>query len=232
MHDPVFSPSEHVDLDNGDFTQTLRVTVPTTILDLDPTLIGHTDGVNGVVTSRFYHHITGSPMFLVDFAGGIGERSVRVSDTKLSAEGPFGDTQRELFQSTAGTSGDGAGPSQPPTTEESDSDPDWVGDYTDFFDDEAAVETSDCEDAPSFMEDPLQELGLYNFEEDVSSWPFQQMFADDQWQEQSFTLMQRTDNFSGPLPGPTSGIGTRPTEYFLRYWPEAILERVVEETNR
>jgi len=208
-----------------------------------------------MVISRFFHHITGTPMFHVDFSGGIGARSILVSDTKLNVERPFGDTQRVLFVGQGGTSSDGAGPSQPGgpsqplgsslqsqsrqpvescqpgVQEDSDDDPDWYGDYVDFLSDEVREETSDGE-TPSFMEDPLRELGLYDFGEDVSSWPFEQVFADDQWQGQDITLEQNTDNFSGPVPGPTSAVGSHPTEYFMRYWPPHILQRVVDETNR
>lgn len=105
--DPVFSPRDHAIRDEGPLHETLHMSVDTKTLGLDLGLVGDTDGIEGIVTSRFYHHITGSPMFLVDFGGGIGERSVCVSDTKLIVERPFGDTTRVLFGNTHSTSEDG-----------------------------------------------------------------------------------------------------------------------------
>lgn len=107
--------------------------------------------------------------------------------------------------------------------EDFDSDPDWQGEYKDFQSEEEGGGISPDHDAPSFSEDPLHELGLYNSDEDVLAWQFDKVFADDQWQDQSMTLLQNTDNFSGPIPGPTSVVASRPIDYFMWFWPPHIL---------
>lgn len=176
---PINSPSKHGYLDNRTFEKVVRVTICTETLDLDPGLVGDANGVRGIVVSRYYHHVTGTPMFQVDFGDAIGARAVRVSDSAVAAA-------------------------------ESNSD-------------SAALDCS---------EDPMKELGLYSYDKDVSRWPFDRVFADDQWQDQSITLVNNTTNFIGPQPGPTSAMASRPTEYFMLYWPPHILQRVVDETNR
>lgn len=231
VRDPVYSPSEHSFVDDHAFPKTLYVTVPSETLNLDPGLVGDENGVSGMVVSRFYHHVTGTPMFQVDFGGGIGARSVRVSDSMLDVARQFRDTQRTLFANNGDNVHDGAGPSELVVEGKSD-DPDWHGEYEDFQSEEASGETVSDDDAGSYMEDPLRELGLYNYDEDVSNWPFERVFADDQWQDQSITLVQNTNNFSGPEPGPTSPVASHPSHYFLRFWPPEILQRIVDETNR
>jgi len=109
--DPVHSPSKHSVLDERAFPHTLHVTVNSETLDFDPSLVGDANGVSGLVVSRFYHHVTGTPMFEVDFGGNIGGRAVRVSDTTLVQATTVGDTQRTLFAGNGGSAGDIAGSS-------------------------------------------------------------------------------------------------------------------------
>ena len=231
IQDPVHSPSNHRILDSSSFPEMLQVTVQPQILDLDSSLVGDENGVRGVVLSRFFHHVTGTSMFQVDFGGAISFRSVRVSDSAADVNSKFTATQRMLFPLLPDTR-DLEELSQALVEENSDDDPDWIGEYYDFVSDEAADESgSDLAD-PSYTEDPLRELGLYDYDEDISGWTFDELFADEQWQEQSVTLLQNTHNFCGPTLGPTTTIASRPMEYFLHYWPPHILQRMVDETNR
>jgi hypothetical protein len=81
----------------------------------------------------------------------------------------------------------------------------------------------------------LLELGLYDQEEDTSVWNFGDVWVDLQWQEQNYTLLQNTENFSGPPPGPTGLELPHPVEplhYFLKFWPSTTMHRIVVETNR
>lgn len=229
---PVNSPSEHGYLDNRAFEKVVRVTVRTDTLDLDPGLVGDANGVRGVVVSRYYHHVTGTPMFQVDFGGAIGARAVRVSDSAVDESAPFEQTARTLFADDANPGGYHDCPSDPAEDHDSDDDKDWMPEYADYMSDQAAAESNSDSAAPDYSEDPMKELGLYSYDEDVSGWPFDRVFADDQWQDQSITLVNNTANFIGPQPGPTSAMASRPTEYFMRYWPPHILQRVVDETNR
>ena len=82
-----------------------------------------------------------------------------------------------------------AGTSQGGVRSDSDDDPDWHGEFANFLWEERAGETSADDGAPSYTEDPLNELGMYNDDEDVSTWPFEKFFADEQWQDQSITLL-------------------------------------------
>lgn len=93
----VHSPSKHTFLDNRAFPSKLRVTVPCEILDLDPRLVGDENGVTSLVVSRFYHHVTRTPMFQVDFGRGIGAHSVRMGDNSVDLMAPFPDMQCTLF---------------------------------------------------------------------------------------------------------------------------------------
>ena len=83
------SPSDHAVLDDRDFQKDLYMRVHSETLDLNPGLIGDENGLNGVVVSRYYHHVTGTPMFQMDFGGGIGNRSIRMSDTVVDIVGQF-----------------------------------------------------------------------------------------------------------------------------------------------
>jgi len=127
---------------------------------------------------------------------------------------------------------DNAGPSEPTSQDDSEHDPNWVAKYEDFSHNDATEDSHSDSDTPSYTEDPLKELGLYQYGEDVSTWPFDRLFADDQWQDQAITLVNNTHNFSGPIPGPTSAVANHLIEYFMRYWPAEVLQRVLDETNR
>jgi hypothetical protein len=219
-------------MENVSFPEDIRVMVHSETLDLDPGLVGNNNGVSGLVVSRSYHHVTGTPMFHVDFGGSIGIRSVRVSDSVVDVDTSFTDTHRTLFPAQEDPIVDMVGSLEEPAEGDSDDDRDWEGGWEDFLSADAASETASDSPELSYVEDPLKELGLYNYKEDVSTWSFERLFADDQWQDQSITLEQNTQNFCGPTPGPTTAVASRPTDYFLRYWPPHILDRIVEETNR
>jgi len=137
---------------------------------------------------------------------------------------PFIETRRVLFPEVVEVASQDS-------TSLSEDDPDWEGGLEDTESPEAVDEASDF-DVELDVEDPLQELGMYNQEEDMSTWSFEERFSDEQWQDQSITLGHDTTNFTGPVPSPTSAVASRPAEYFLRYWPPHILQRVVHETNR
>ncbi|KAG0571734.1 hypothetical protein KC19_VG038200 [Ceratodon purpureus] len=65
----------------------------------------------------------------------------------------------------------------------------------------------------SFTEMPLQELGVYNEEEDTGSWDFASVWANDQWKQTELTLRGSRD-FTGPERGPrTSQVNPRTTFY-------------------
>lgn len=106
-------------------------------------------------------------MFQVDFGGAIGTRSIRVSDSAAGTDGIFAGKQRTLF---ADVKEDEPTPVPDIAAEEvSKDDPDWQTVYEDFLcNDPQFGSTSDCH-SPSYMEDPLHELGLYNSAEDVSA---------------------------------------------------------------
>lgn len=63
----------------------------------------------------------------------------------------------------------------------------------------------------------MKELGLYEYDEDVSGWSFDKLFADDQWQDQATSFVHDTSIFTGPLLGPTSEPAESAEEYFRRY---------------
>jgi hypothetical protein len=89
--------------------------------------------------------------------------------------------------------------------------------------------------AESYSGDPLAELGIYDDDEDTTSWTFDQIYGDAQWQEQQLSLVGAPRTFSGPTLGIIQqGLGHRdPCEsYFLRFWTDDVLARIVHETNR
>jgi hypothetical protein len=109
-----------------------------------------------------------------------------------------------------------------------------VGEYDDF-EGMSLSGTSIHSSADSFHEDVLQELGYYDKSEDLSQWSFERRFADDQWKESNLTLLGSRNNFMGPTPGQTAihdGLPFPEVEYFLKFWPPHVLQRIVEETNR
>ena len=78
-------------------------------------------------------------------------------------------------------------------------DVDWLGDFEDFS---ANSDVAPVESDP-FCEDPLAELNIYNADEDVSSWGFDRLYNDSQWQQSNLTLLGSSKKFTSPLPGPT-----------------------------
>jgi hypothetical protein len=79
------------------------------------------------------------------------------------------------------------------------------------------------------MEDPIAKLGLYDAEEDLD------LDEDNQWQELPLKLKSTPHCFTGPVPGVT--VSGDPMHdpcmaYFLRFWPEEVLQQIVHETNR
>ena len=187
--DPVHSPTEHRLLDDDTFPTELRVKVRCETLDLDPGLVRDESGVSGFVVSHFFHHVTGTPMFQVNFGGGIGCRFVRVSNTALELETTFDETQRTLFDEDVETTIDAVMVTLPALQVESDDDSEWQGEYADFQSQRESGDTRSDGCAACYTEDPLKELGMYNSEKDVSTWPFERVFADEQWQDQSITLL-------------------------------------------
>jgi hypothetical protein len=83
--------------------------------------------------------------------------------------------------------------------------------------------------------DPIAELGLYDANEDISDWPFADLYDDSQWQEHNLKLRNTPHCFTGPVPGvKVSGDPVREpcVAYFLRFWADDVLQRIVDETNR
>lgn len=117
-------------------------------------------------------------------------------------------------------------------TYNSEEDEDWQGEYADYFGDEGSGISLSQEPGGSFDENPLDELGIYDSEEDRSGWPFERLYADSEWQETNMKLKQDTNNFSGPQPGPIAPPSATEEGYFRRFWTDEILDKIVKETNR
>jgi hypothetical protein len=84
------------------------------------------------------------------------------------------------------------------------------------------------------MGDAMAELGIYDSEEDLTSKTFEELYDNMQWQESNMYSLDGDHSFSGPQPGVTcSGNGRAHSceAYFRRFWPDSVLERIVEETN-
>ena len=180
-------------------------------------------------------------MFTVEFGGCIFVRELRVCDTLLG-EAPdnlsMGATKRVLeFDTMSGASHDNTGAPLPDHHGTSDSDPDdgeWEGAEEDFQDHNASGMSSPSSEG-SMLEDPLWDLGFYDVNEDTRSWPFEKIWADDQWMEPNLTFATERDEFRGPLPGPTGprrAVPAQPIDYFKQYWPVEVLQRIIVETNR
>jgi hypothetical protein len=73
---------------------------------------------------------------------------------------------------------------------------------------------------------------MYDRDEDLSHWTFDQFFAHSQWHETDLFLRHDIDNFSGPQPGPILPRTFSPLEYFRRYWLDDVLDYIIVETNR
>jgi len=126
-------------------------------LELDPGPVGDANRANSLIVSRFYHHVTGMPIFQVDFEGSIGVRSIKVIDNALDFAMTFGDTQQTLFvnyNTNKPTSNIAISPKST-IEEESKDDPNWQGTYEDFQPEEAGGERGFDYYTPSFSEDPL-----------------------------------------------------------------------------
>ena len=175
-------PVEHVTpIDARAFPRILHVLVKLSTLGIDETLWGDLQKFSGVVMCRYYHPVTRSPMYAVDFRGGIGHRIVRVSDTKLDIEKQFRCEGRG-----SGTTGVVEGSGSMSALQQTDigrgetdnEDPEWQAGYENFNCSQGSGEGS-FPDTTSLEEEPLQELGLYKYDEDVTGWSFERLFADD-----------------------------------------------------
>lgn len=139
----------------------------------------------------------------------------------------------DLLAEADRTSYDPLDPRAPLLNDDDELDVDWRGTFLDFNSPSRSGIPSSPTD--NFVENPLAELGLYNAEEDLSSWSFEERFSDDQWQEPNLRLTDDPRHFTGPLPGPKfpgSGHLDDCKEYFLRFWPPEVTFRIVRETNR
>jgi hypothetical protein len=88
------------------------------------------------------------------------------------------------------------------------------------------VETPRDIDDECSMEDAMAELGIYDPKEDTSSWTFEEVYADTQWQESNTTLAGEDDTFIGLLPGvthPGDGRAHSCEVYFHRFWSDKVL---------
>jgi hypothetical protein len=118
-----------------------------------------------------------------------------------------------------------------PLLSDSDLDHEWTGDFADFPLDDSNAPLSPTD---SYTEDPIVELGLYDRDEDLSGWTFKQLYDDSQWQERDLTLWSTPHRFTGPVPGVRhSGDLVREfcLAYFLRFWPEDVLDHIVTKNN-
>jgi hypothetical protein len=119
-----------------------------------------------------------------------------------------------------------------PLLSDSDLDHEWMGEFEDFPPDENDVPPSP---ADSYTEDPIAELGLYDENEDLRGWSFKELYDDSQWQEHNLTLKNTPHRFTGPVPGVCiSGDPVREPclAYFLRFWPDGVLQCIADETNK
>jgi hypothetical protein len=251
------SPGDHIRVDKRAFQRDVFVKVKLVLLGYDPRLWGDLEFFSGLVVDRYYQEVSGTPMFSVDFGGSIGHREVRVMDSVVEERhGNEGSAQRSL-DFTGVSSGSNAGgqtlgdigsndctvdvgnlnPLDPnaPLLPDSDSDLSWTGDFVDFQEDDEDSGHKDNGDGDA-EEDPLAELGMYDPDEDLRGWTFRETFDDTQWQEAKLTLLGLPRRFTGPLPGATNPGNARQSsncqQYFRRFWPDTVLSRIVEETNR
>jgi hypothetical protein len=85
------------------------------------------------------------------------------------------------------------------------------------------------------MDDAMAELGIYDPDEDLTTKTFEELYGDSQWQEPNMTLLDADHTFTGPQPGvtcPSNGRAHSCEAYFRHFWPDAVLERIVDETNQ
>jgi hypothetical protein len=83
-------------VDHRAFPDLVQVKVRLSLLGFDRTLWGNLEHFTGEVQHRYYHEVTGQPMFTVNFGGSIGIKELCVSDTE-----PVPHVQRSLHFSAA-----------------------------------------------------------------------------------------------------------------------------------
>ena len=235
------SPDDHPKVDHRAFPHPVRVKVPLEHLGQDSSMVQGLLHLSGEVQHRYYHEVHGNPMFTVDFGGTIGIRELRVCDTLVDNSADhesMGHTVRaldfaEMVSSPVATqSPDNA--EQHPVTDSDPSDVEWEGAFEDFASDTSSG-MSEPHSPGSVSEDPLLDLGVYNSSEDTTGWPFERMWADDQWMETNCTFLGDWGTFRGPTPspiGPRGALPAQPVDYFMKYWPPDVLQRIILETNR
>jgi hypothetical protein len=242
------SPSDHIRVDKRAFRSDVHVKVKLEVHGYDRGLWEDLEEFRGLVVERYYQEVNGAPMFGIDFGGNIGRREVKVEATQLDAEKHFGgSTQRALdfgshpspsrhdpASQYSGIDVELLHPLYPNALLLSDNDlnHDWMGEFQDFPPD--GMEGYPSSPNGSWMGDAMAELGIYNPNEDTSDWNFKKLCDDSQWQEPELTLLGRR-RFTGPLPGPTRPLAGNPSsaiDYFQRFWPNDVLDRIIEETNR
>jgi hypothetical protein len=168
------SPTDHARVDHRAFPDLVQVKVRLSLLGFDRTLWGDLEHFTGKVQHRYYHEVTGQPMFSVNFGGSIGIRELRVTDTL-----PLAVVQRTLdfgagegsgtateVHTVGGATGDRAPPGN--HTKSDTSDAKWVGCYEDFDGVSLSGTSSPHSSAELVPEDALQELGYYEDGEDLS----------------------------------------------------------------
>lgn len=181
-------------------------------------------------------------MFTIDFGGCIGVRELRVCDTELGVATDIscmGGTKRVLdFGTLSEASKDDIAAlgitEHRVTSDNNKSDGEWEGAFEDFVDHNSSGMSSPCS-AGSMLEDPLRDLGFYDESEDTSRWPFDKLWADDQWMEPNLTFARVRGDFRGSTPGPTGPrrvVPAKPVDYCMKYWPVDVLERIIVETNQ
>ena len=236
------SPGDHPKVDHRAFPHPVFVNARMDVLGQDSSLWVGVEHFTGEVQHRYYHEVHGCPMFTIDFGGSIGVRELRVCDTELGVAfdiSCMGGTKRVLdFGILSEASPDetaAMGINEHRVTSDIDkSDGEWEGAFEDFVDHCSSGMSSPCS-AGSMLEDPLRDLGFYDESEDTSRWPFDKLWADDQWMEPNLTFARSRGDFRGPTPGPTGpkrAVPAQPVDYFMKYWPVDVRERIIVETNR
>jgi hypothetical protein len=76
------TPTDHARVDPRTFPAPVYVQVRLSLLGFDRMLWGDLEHFTSQVEHRYYHKVTGQPMFSVNFGGSIGVRELRVSDTE------------------------------------------------------------------------------------------------------------------------------------------------------
>ena len=226
------SPGDHPKVDHRAFPIPVYVNAGLDVLGHDSSLWVGVQHFSGEVQHMYYHEVHGCPMFTINFGGCIRTRELRVCDTSMG-EAPdalsMGGTQRVLdFDSQPVASHDNVAALLLDQHVTSDSDPndgEWEGAFEDFADHNSSGMSSPAS-VGSMLEDPLLDLGFYDENEDRSSWPFEKMWADDQWMEPNLTFGTVRGAFRGLVPGPTGprrAVPAQPVDYFMKYWAVEVL---------